>query len=257
MNTRSHHLNDDATTSVRIGEPFTNPVAQGSPVARWLALSAVAGPVLFTLAWIVLGFLSPGYTLWGQRIAPYSPVSQPVSGLGLGSTGPFMNVAFVLSGLLVIAGVIGIFQTTKTSSRVGTRRACTVLLILSPLGSVIDGIFTLESSGFIHLVVGFLLGCLTPVVSFLVAGLVFRRVPGFRRFGTWLLLGSPLTLVLLILFFLTFNAVASGANQGVAGLTERLLIVEIQAWYVTMGVLAFRRSLEQQSEHLTAREAAQ
>jgi phosphoglycerol transferase MdoB-like AlkP superfamily enzyme len=257
MNTPSHHLNDDATTSVRIGEPFTNPVAQGSPVARWLALSAVAGPILFTLAWIVLGFLSPGYTLWGLRIAPYSPVSQPISGLGLGPTAPYMNAAFVLSGLLAIVGVIGIFQTIRTSDRVVARWACAVLLMLSPLGSVVDGIFTLESSSFIHLVVGFLLGCLTPVVSFLVAGLFFRRVPGFRRFGTWLLLGSPLTLVLLILFFLTFNAVASGANHGVAGLTERLLIVEIQAWYVAMGVLAFRRSLEQQNERLTARKVAQ
>ena len=25
-----------------------------------------------------LGFLSPGYTLWGTHIAPYSPVSQPL-----------------------------------------------------------------------------------------------------------------------------------------------------------------------------------
>jgi hypothetical protein len=40
-----------------------------------LALAAVAGPLIFTGAWLVLGFLSPGYTLWGTRVAPYSPVS--------------------------------------------------------------------------------------------------------------------------------------------------------------------------------------
>src|SRR5438093_13074023 len=78
--------------------------------ARWLALGAVAGPVLFTLAWFVLGFLSPGFTLFGTLIAPYSSISQPISGLGLGPTGPFMNAAFVLGGLLLLAGVIGIFQ---------------------------------------------------------------------------------------------------------------------------------------------------
>ena len=43
----------------------------------------MAGPALFTLAWIVLGFLNPGYTLFGIRIEPYSPISQPSSGLGL------------------------------------------------------------------------------------------------------------------------------------------------------------------------------
>lgn len=256
MNTPSCHPIDDATTPMLAGEDFAHPVAHVSSVARWLALCAVVGPILFTLAWVVLGFLSPGYTLWGKRIAPYSPISQPVSGLGLGPTAPFMNIAFVLSGLLAIVGVIGIFQTTKTSSRVETGRACTVLLILSPLGSVIDGIFTLESSSFIHLFVGFLLGCLTPVVSFLVTGLFFRRIPTFRRFGTWLLLGSPLTLMLVVLFFLTFNAIASGDNQGVAGLTERILVVEIQAWYVIMGLLAFRRSSEKPSERLPTRKVA-
>src|SRR5438067_11261302 len=87
------------------------PAAAAIPQAnRWLALGAVAGPALFTLAWFVLGFLSPGFTLFGARIAPYSPVSQPISGLGLGPTGPFMNAAFVLSGLLLLAGEIGIVQ---------------------------------------------------------------------------------------------------------------------------------------------------
>jgi hypothetical protein len=256
MNTTSHHPIDDAPTPMLPGEGFAHPVAQVSPMARWLALCAIVGPVLLTLAWAILGFLSPGYTLWGKNIAPYSPVSQPISGLGLGLTAPFMNTAFVLNGLLTIVGVISIFQTIKTSSRVGVRRACTVLLILSPLGSLIDGIFTLQSSGFIHLFVGFLLGCLTPVVSFLVTGLFFRHLPNFRLFGTWLLLGSPLTLVLVIIFFLTFNAIASGNNQGVAGLTERILILETQFWYVVMGLLAFRRSAEQSSERWSTRKGA-
>ena len=56
------------------------PTAPAIPEAnRWLALGAVAGPALFTLAWFVLGFLSPGFTLFGTRIAPYSAISQPIS----------------------------------------------------------------------------------------------------------------------------------------------------------------------------------
>ena len=98
MNTSSHHLNDNETTPVLIGEGFAKPAAQASPEAtRWLALGAIVGPVLFTLAWVVLGFLSPGYTAWGIRIAPYSPISQPISGLGLG---PLSSIGF-LEQLLV------------------------------------------------------------------------------------------------------------------------------------------------------------
>ena len=239
MKTSLHHPNDDAATPVLIGEGFAKPAVQASPEAiRWLALGAVAGPVLFTLAWVVLGFLSPGYTAWGTRIAPYSPISQGISGLGLGITAPFMNTAFVFSGLLILAGVVGIFQGIREMGALA-RWSCTVLLALSPLGMAVDGIFTLES--FLPHMVGFLLAAASPVLSFVVIGLLLRRVPGWRRLGSWLLLASPLTLVLLVLYFLTFSPTVAGTQTGVAGLTERILVVEVLAWFVAMGWLAFRR----------------
>src|ERR1700693_2989825 len=85
--------------------------AARKPVDRpWLALGAVAGPVLFTLGWLVLGFISPGYTMWGTRVAPYLAIRQPLSGLGLGSTGPLMNAIFILIGLLIIAGAASVVR---------------------------------------------------------------------------------------------------------------------------------------------------
>jgi hypothetical membrane protein len=160
-----------------------------------------------------------------------------VSGLGLGPTAPFMNTAFVLSGLLLLLGVFGTFQRLPEMGALA-RWSCTALLALSGLGLVVDGIFTLES--FLPHLAGFLLGCGAPVLSFLVTGLLLRRVQGMRRFAHRLLLGSPLTLALLVLFFLTFSPTAAGARTGVAGLTERLLIVEIFAWFVALGWLAFQ-----------------
>jgi len=235
MKTVSHRPHDDATTPELSGGGGARPVVRAT---RWLSLGAVAGPLLFTLAWIVLGFLSPGYTAWGTRIAPYSPISQPISGLGLGPTAPFMNAAFVLSGLLTLVGVVGIFQGIK---EIGTlaRWICTVLLVLSPLGMVVDGFFTLES--ILPHMAGFLLGSGTPVLSFVVCGLFLRHVKIFRRFGIWLLLGSPLTLALTVLYFMTFSPTVAGIQTGVAGLTERILVVEVFAWFVAMGWLAFRR----------------
>jgi Protein of unknown function (DUF998) len=151
-----------------------------------------------------------------------------------------MNAAFVLGGLMLLAGVIGVFQTMTASGRPAARWACAALLALSPLGMVVAGVFTLEAV-FVHLI-GFLLAVATPVVSFLAAGWFLRGIPGWRRFGTWLLLGSPLTLVLVVLFFLTFDPAAAGAGLGVAGLTQRVLGVEVHAWFVAMGWLAFRSS---------------
>src|SRR6266542_4736936 len=111
--------------------------------ARLMALGAVAGPILFTVAWLVLGFLSPGFTIFGTRIAPYSPLSAGISGLGLGPTAPFMNAAFVLCGLLIAAGAVGIFHGIREMGPVA-RWSCTALLALSGVGAVMDGIFTLE-----------------------------------------------------------------------------------------------------------------
>jgi hypothetical protein len=207
--------------------------------ARWLALGAVIGPVLFTLAWLVLGFVSPGYTLWDIHVENYSPISQPISGLGLSLTAPYMNAAFVVGGLLMMVGAVGIFQNIRDMSPV-TRWSCTVLLALTGLGMMLSGIFTLET--ILPHTMGFLLGTGTPVLSFLVIGLSLRRIPHWRRLGSWLLVGSPVTLLLLVQSFGNFDPVAAGAGRGVAGLVQRILVTEVLAWIVAMGLKAFRRS---------------
>jgi len=218
----------------------TRPVAAIATrsAASWIALGAVAGPVLFTLGWFVLGFISPGYTMWGTRIAPYSAISQPLSGLGLGSTGPFMNATFILCGLLMVAGAAGVFSSIAGLGP-AARWIGTGLLALPGLGAVIDGVFTLEHF-FFHFV-GFGLA-LTTVVGFPVIGFFLRRLPSWRRFGSWLVAAGPLTLALTVLYFATFTPTIEGVQHGVAGLTERFLVLELQAWYAAIGWLAFYKS---------------
>lgn len=204
-----------------------------------MAGGAVAGPVLFTAAWLVLGFVSPGFTIFGTEIAPYSSISAGISGLGLGPTAPYMNTAFVLTGVLMLAGVVGALHLIpELSGR--ARWTCIVMLGLSPLGAIIDGFFTLES--FLPHFVGAALGFGSPIVSFVVTGLLLRPIAQWRAFANWLLVGSPLTLALTLLYFSTFEPTAEGARTGVAGLTERILVVEALAWFVVLGRLAIRRS---------------
>jgi hypothetical protein len=221
-----------STSTARI-----SPTVRARAASQWLALGAVLGPVLFTGTWLVLGFLSPGYTMWDIRVEEYSVISQPVSGLGLGVTAPYMNAAFIVMGILCVAGAVGIFCSIAELST-SARWTCTALLAPHGLGGVLSGIFTLESI-MLHSL-GFLLA-LTPIVSFLVIARQLRRIPAWRRLGTWLLVASPLTMVLTVLYFATFDPQAAGTNSGIAGLTERLLLVELQAGIVAMGWLAFRR----------------
>ncbi len=75
----------------------------------------------------------------------------------------------------------------------------------------------------------------SPVLSFLVTGLFLRGIPGWQGFGTALLLASPLTLLLFLVYSASFDQATAAAGVGVAGLTERVLLLEIQFWYVVLG----------------------
>jgi hypothetical membrane protein len=234
-----NHL--DTLPAVRSDTSPAQATSGPSRAARLAALGAVAGPALFTLAWFVLGLLSPGYTIYGTRIAPYSPISQPVSGLGMGVTAPYMNAAFVLgAGLLTMIGVIGVFATLRAHGGRVRRAVCAGLLCLSPLGLGLCGIFTIEDP-LIHLAC-FLLFVLTPFISFPVAALFLRRVPGWRRFSTALLVAVPVTIAMLAWFFFSYDQAAITVGQGISGIPERLLLIEVQAWFAALGWLGYRRA---------------
>lgn len=242
MNTTAYHPNDDTITPEQIVGQDAKPTALAtSQTSRWLALGAVCGPVLGTLVWIVLGVLRPGY----------SPVRQQISALGIGQSGIFMDVAFVLGGLLLIVGVIAVFQGSKHDLGGVARWACTVLLLPTPLGLLWIGIFTMNTLALHNL--GAQLIFTTPIMTFLIAGLVLRRVPSWRRFGTWLLVGSPLTLALLIGFITSVPPSELVTGGGLLGLWERALAVEVLGWYVALGWRAFRRSIPADSMHATSR----
>jgi Protein of unknown function (DUF998) len=228
------------TTSSTIARTSASTQKASRDWSRRLALGAVAGPILFTVAWLILGALSPGYTVSGTWISPYSAISQPISGLGLGETARYMNTAFVISGVLLLAGVIGVARTLPPGGRPVARIVSAILLGLAPVGLIIVGLFTLDSP--LRHLAGAMLVLATPVVSFLVTGWYLRGVPGWHRFGNRLLLASPVTLVLFIVYNLSFSQAAVAAGHGVAGLTQRLLFVEILGWFVAMGWLAYRRS---------------
>jgi hypothetical protein len=76
----------------------------------------------------------------------------------------------------------------------------------------------------------------------LLYGSSYSCAPSVLEIGTLMLIASPLTLALIVLFFATFSPTAEGAMTGIAGLTERILIVESLTPVVLLGWLAWGRS---------------
>jgi hypothetical protein len=195
---------------------------------------------LFTAAWFGLGFVSPGYQLFDLEISPYSALSQPISGLGLGVTGPYMNSAFVLGGVLLIAGAIGIANCWPSATHRGLWRTSVILLPLTGIGMIIDGLFTLESV-LMHLA-GFLLALVVPVVSFTVFGILLWKEYNARPLARMLFVAAAITLALFVTFQVIFDPYASGDNTGIAGLVQRTLAVVVLAMFTVLGIAGARRS---------------
>jgi hypothetical membrane protein len=193
-----------------------------------LPLGAIVGPMLFDVAWMVMGHLRPGY----------SPVGRPISALAVGPGGVVVRTAFLLYGALVTVGTVSALRSVKLELGAVARWACTLLLILSPLGIFWAGVFTMDAMG-LH-IAGAQVGCGTPIIVLPIAGLLLRRAPSWRRFGTWMLLGGPLTIALTAGFMQSVPLSEMATGGGTFGLWQRALFLEIQAWYVAIAWVALR-----------------
>ncbi len=148
-----------------------------------------------------------------------------------------MDAVFVLTGMLMLAGVFGITRILEADQLVTRRRTVLVLLTLPALSGILDGIFNLSFFLIHSLGFGF---ALTSIAGFPVIGNILRRLPRWRGVGRWLIVAGPLTLALTLAYFATFSPTVKGSETGVAGLTERALVTEILLFYAVMGWHAFR-----------------
>jgi hypothetical membrane protein len=206
--------------------PFVSSKRVSYPMARWLALAGVVGPPLFVAVFTLAGFLRPGY----------SPIHQTVSDLGVGSNGWLVDVSCVITGLLLSGFAVGFALSLRPELRQGWRWLIAVFLALHGLGLAIAGIFTEAPTTLaIHWLVGANLGLFVPVVAFLFVGLVLRRDTQWHRWGTSLLIASLLTLVLLAIMAWVFTPGTLLASMRLGGLMERVVLIEIEVWYMALG----------------------
>jgi len=209
----------------------TNPDRKSLPISSVLPIGLIAATAAFTFTWLVLGFINDGYMFYNIVIENYSPISQPISGLGLGKTAAGMNAAFVIYGSIAIAGAFGISRNlARIEPR--TRQAALWTVGLHGFGAVLVGVFTLEEMSMHSF--GFLL-VLTPIIGFAIVGRRLRSNDDWRRLGLLLTrVATPVGLLLVVAFFATFNPEAAGSGEGFAGLSQRTLIIFVQAWIVAI-----------------------
>jgi hypothetical membrane protein len=194
--------------------------------ARWLAfIGGVINPLAFVRAFTVAGFLRPGY----------SPIHQAISDLGVGSNGSWLDMIAGISGLLLIAFVVGFALSMRRTLAGGWRWCGSALLVLRGLALVTTALFTeAPSTVAIHSLAG-IVGAVSLVSAFLVIGLGLRRTSQWRGWGTYSLIAAPVTLVLVAVEFWVFKPGTPFASAHLGGLMERVVYPETLAWYVIFG----------------------
>ena len=199
---------------------------RGDQTARWLALvGGVINPIAFVLAYTVAGLLRPGY----------SPIHQAISDLGVGPNGSLMDTIAVLHALLLMAFAVGFALLMRSVLTAGWRWFGVALLVLRGLAQVTTAIYTdAPATVRIHSLAT-LVALLSMMGAFLVIGLGLVRTPQWRGWGTYSLVAALVTLVLVAVEFWAFTPGTPLAPARVGGLLERVLSVEMLAWYVVFG----------------------
>jgi hypothetical membrane protein len=209
--------------------------ALASPIARWLALGGVLGPVQFILLFTIAGLLRPDY----------SPIHQAISDLGVGDNAWLLNGSCVVNGLLLIGFAVGFALSMRSALSRGWRWSSAALLTLHGFGLIVAGIFTEAPATLtMHWLVGANLAFLGPVVAFLVTGLALRRDKRWRGWGNYTLLAGAVTLTLVLIMFWVFTPGSAVASLRLGGLMERVVMIVIEVWYIAFGWRLFRGASE-------------
>jgi hypothetical membrane protein len=196
---------------------------------------AVAGPVVFTVAWLVA---------WPVQDT-YSPRREDISALAAldAQQAWLMIIGFLVLGLGVVLLGLGFWRAVEggKAARVGA-----VLVLLAGLGILVAGLARNDCSselaackvridagdiswhhGLHDAVSGLVF--LAFVVAQLVFGRAFRRDPSWRDLRAFSISSGVLTLALLVLF-------GTGAIEDWNGLIQRFFLVVPFVWSIVLGV---------------------
>ena len=206
--------------------------SRSGAVVRFVALCGVTAPVLMLVLWTVASLMRPGY----------DQLSQYGSELGTGPNAIIMNANFVVTGLLIIAFAIGLFENIRGGS---WAQMSSILLGVFGAGELVGGLFPCDpgcpiaaQSVFqlahnVDAVIAFVAITLAP----LLVSLGLSRDDRWRDYRSY----SLVTGLLAIGLFLVFSATSIG-YLGYVGLFQRLFLALPFLWIEVIATRLLRIS---------------
>lgn len=215
-----------------------------SPLARWLLITGILGPVLFTIVFTVDGLLKPGY----------SATQMAISYLEVGSYGWVQHANFAMIGVLLVGFARAMRWVTPSRARVWAAG----FLALSGAGYLVASLFppapfgqpqtalvpTLHTVAFEMVFFGLGLAAVTMALPLI-------KTRGWRGYGWYsLVTGGVLLIPPLVNLLPSQQAVFSNPQHfQFGGLFNRVVLAIAFVWYVVIAVRLLRQSQLTASRH--------
>jgi len=204
---------------------------------RNLLYAGVVGPVLFIAAFLVEGFMRPGYSQWRNF----------VSQLATGEGGWVQVANFVVLGILLLLFSLGLRHALRGSrGSIGAP----ILLAIVALATLGAGIFTTDPAlgyppgeptvqtarGLIHAVAGLFVFTVLPAAAFVMAW-HFAAAPRSRPWVVYSILVGVVILVFFVLGIAASDMEQSGTwANAPTGIIQRIAIIAGWTWTAAVGL---------------------
>ena len=183
-------------------------------LVKWAAVAGIVAPILFTILYLVLGAVTPGYNAYSQTISELGQVGQQYAVI--------QDANFVITGLLIIG-----FESSLRASipRSRTFNLGGVLLLVYPIAFVLVGaVIPLPSP--LHVPTGSI-GFFLTLVGMIIISWPMRKQASWQRFGYFTLIAGILSVVGFFVYgFLQSQNIATSW----LGLAQRLDLAPYFVW---------------------------
>ncbi|HSG18155.1 MAG TPA: DUF998 domain-containing protein [Anaerolineae bacterium] len=200
--------------------------SQPNRMVRYLSAAGIVGPLLYTGAWLVLGFLDPAYSHVRDPISDLSAIGAPYA--------PIMTFIIFVFAILTVAFAFGLHLGLPRGFWVGPAALVIagigyVGIALAPLDLADPGDDSVPHTIAASITVFALM--LAPVLHF----------PRLRRDTSWRNLGRYSVATTVAAFAFAFLA-SLPAFEGWEGLMQRLVLLVVLVWMIVIATRLYLRS---------------
>lgn len=196
-----------------------------------LAICGMLSPIIYTLMWIIGGFIVP----------EYSHIKKDVSSLFAVDAYRrwFFQTFFIVASTLLLAFYFGMHWGVNNGE--GSLAGPILFIIGSILGVIVSSFFPLDAGGEMttwrgkgHLIIIAISGILT-IAAMVLMFVRLRLVDSWKGFAIFSLVSAVLALILVIITGIF-------ASSKFMGLVERFMVSEYQIYYFVIALMVFLKN---------------